>query len=404
MKLNIRQANATKSYVVTDVCSTRPRIAIKNGNNVSYLPLTTSSASGFGLRNKVNGSNYRPLEYQSMSTSATYYTSAVASNGLSSTTALTRSSTSQTVYHTCSSTSGTSYLTRSSTSGTSYLTALDTMLLIQESVKSTYFTQGTYNNATWYTGDGYRATSVFPQYVYSLSNSNNWPRLGAMSVNYPAQNYGYTFSEVTGPQSGQYQASFSERVSLWQTFYNGAYYQYKTSDLFWSQSGSYTSSFRQYNGYTLQTQGSFTSTSNRVTNFSNIGSSGQIYFSVIASTAVTSNAYMWSATLQQQLASAVLANMVNYSSNSTFKTTFSASTYEYVTWGDGKYNQATAYTTLSFGRATKTTATSYLTRSSTSATSYLTRSSTSRTEYKTRASTSGYSGVSSSSSQSSGWL
>ena len=59
---------------------------------------------------------------------------------------------------------------------------------------------------------------------------------------------------------------------------------------------------------------------------------------------------------------------------------------------------------ISIFTKTLTTGTSYLTRSSTSATSYLTRSSTSRTEYETRESTSGYSGVSSSSSQSSGWL
>ena len=82
-------------------------------------------------------------------------------------------------------------------------------------------------------------------------------------------------------------------------------------------------------------------------------------------------------------------------------------TYSYYTGWDGGYQRtlATQIHRLDLRSSTiSTTGTLYLTRSSTSATSYLTRSSTSRTEYKTRESTSGYSGISSSSSQSSGWL
>ena len=178
MNLNIRQANATKSYVVTDVCTTRPRIAIKAGNNVSYLPLTTSAKQGFGLRNKVNGVNYRPLEYQSMSTSATYYTTAVASNGLSSTTALTRSSTSQTVYHTCSSTSGTSYLTRSSTSGTSYLTQ-------QSSLPSILFVQLSTSNA--YDGSDYRHNAWTYEYDVTYYNQVGSVLYSTVSAMWPTE-------------------------------------------------------------------------------------------------------------------------------------------------------------------------------------------------------------------------
>ena len=86
-------------------------------------------------------------------------------------------------------------------------------------------------------------------------------------------------------------------------------------------------------------------------------------------------------------------------SNYTHRESYTRSDYDWSTSG-GQYDTFV----FSYNTSAKTTGTSYLTRSSTSATSYLTRSSTSRTEYKTRASTSGYSGVSSSSSQSSGWL
>ena len=345
MKLNIRQANATKSYVVTDVCSTRPRIAIKNGNNVSYLPLTTSSASGFGLRNKVNGSNYRPLEYQSMSTSATYYTSAVASNGLSSTTALTRSSTSQTVYHTCSSTSGTSYLTRSSTSGTSYLTKYGT-------------------DVTWsYTYSG------VDSYMYAGSHTFS---LHSVSTGVLKSSYEWTYSQwsaggyVTRTQT--YTITFnssSTKINNTQYYYAITYLNRNVA----LSAGSWWKSNTQSNNTAYSSTNSYSATD-----------TGVVYI-------YTDN---YSRHSIGTYSTAQLSGMnVSWSSS-------------YRSYSDYGYTYVNSYYTQ--GYAILTTGTSYLTRSSTSATSYLTRSSTSRTEYKTRASTSGYSGVSSSSSQSSGWL
>ena len=97
-----------KSYLVTNNYN-KPYIKISN----SILPLTTNAPSYGGgvIKCNINGNTYRVLEYRSTSSSSSdsYYTSAVNSDGLSNTTALTRSST-----------SGESYLTRSSTSGTSY--------------------------------------------------------------------------------------------------------------------------------------------------------------------------------------------------------------------------------------------------------------------------------------------
>ena len=345
MNLNIRQANATKSYVVTDVCTTRPRIAIKNGNNVSYLPLTTSAKQGFGLRNKVNGVNYRPLEYQSMSTSATYYTTAVASNGLSSTTALTRSSTSQTVYHTCSSTSGTSYLTRSSTSGTSYLTQS-----INEITASYYYTASDY----YYWQAKYIYHHATASYVYTAKTSyeqtySQWSVGGYVTL---TQTVTALFNtSVTGYATNMY--------NYWLTMY--APNAYRCTYGIGSQSFSYYTNNPSYSSY-----------SESRTVFRAFGTDST--YTITATT--TSKSY---------------ANMANTSWS-----------YTYQTYGDNGYTKYGQ--TYTQGYVTLTTGTSYLTRSSTSATSYLTRSSTSRTEYKTRESTSGYSGVSSSSSQSSGWL
>ena len=130
MDLRIKNNNATKSYVITNNCTTRPRVCMKSDTGVSatpisYLPLTTSTTQGLALRAKVNDQSYRALEFRSMSGSATFYSSNANGQGLSSTTALTRASTSRTEYLTRSSTSATSYLTRSSTSGESYLTKLE---------------------------------------------------------------------------------------------------------------------------------------------------------------------------------------------------------------------------------------------------------------------------------------
>ena len=300
------------------------------------------------------------------------------------------------------STPGTSYLTRSSTSGTSYLTQLDTMLLVHQNYSSTYMTRGTWSARTDenQTAIGYGATSIFPEWAYSVTNTYYYPRGSTVSIQYPTQESGYTFSQTTGPQSGQMQATLKFTAYLYQSFYIGAYYSYPTTEYWQANSLSYTNKATTQSPYAT---GSTVSTSSRGTALRQSTTHLNFYF--IGTTAVTSNTnYIYSRNLLNSFDTSVGDKMRNYSSNSTFSTTFSNTVRTTVDWGDGRYSMQTGTTILSFGHATKTTATSYLTRSSTSATSYLTRSSTSRTEYKTRVSTSGYSGVSSSSSQSSGWL
>ena len=117
MYLKIKSDTDTKQYTLTDSFAA-PYMHVSG----SVLPLTTSTIAGLHVEAKLGDQTYRPLEYGSASASATYYTSAVNSAGLSSTTALTRASTSDTSYLTRASTSGTSYGTRSSTSGTTYTT------------------------------------------------------------------------------------------------------------------------------------------------------------------------------------------------------------------------------------------------------------------------------------------
>ena len=406
MDLRIKNNNATKSYVITNNCTTRPRVCMKSDTGVSatpisYLPLTTSTTQGLALRAKVNDQSYRALEFRSMSGSATFHTSGANSAGMSNTTALTRVSTSRTEYLTRSSTSATSYLTRSSTSGESYLTQLNSMLLIRQNYSSTYMTRGTWSARTDIneTAIGYAATSVFPEWAYSVTNNTMYPSGGSASIQYPTQDSGYSFTQTTGPQSGQMQATLKFIAYFYQSFYIRAYYTYQSTDYWQINSQSYTNVATTNSPYKTD---SVITTSSRGTNLKR--SETQVGFYFIATTAITSNTnYIYSLILRNIFSTDVGNKMINYSSNSAFSTTFSNTVYTTVNWGDGRYYMETGTSILSFGHATKTTGTSYLTRSSTYDTIYHTRSSTYSTVYHTRSSTSGYSGVSSSSSETSGW-
>ena len=119
MNIHIQDGISSKTYTVTSACN-KPRIAVAGGG---YIPLTTSTSNGLQLKAQINGQTYRAMEFISMSESGTFYTTMAQSEGLSSVTALTRESISG--YATRSSTSATltrsstsATLTRSSTSAT----------------------------------------------------------------------------------------------------------------------------------------------------------------------------------------------------------------------------------------------------------------------------------------------
>ena len=319
MYLKVQYNNSIKQYSLTNNYN-KPYIKV----NGSILPLTTNTTNGIHINIQANNTTYRPLEYQSMSTSNTYYTSAVNSNGLSSTTALTRSSTSQTIYHTCSSTSGTSYLTRSSTSGTSYLTQSTTDIVFT-SIYSAFGYTGSYQYHS-------EATTYDIKTVRLMTNygANSTLRFGTYT-------WGNVYLQMT------YQL-YGNRVTVGSSTYN------------YTSNGSVSSITRNVSLYTTS-----------------MGAVYQIWLGAASST-----------------------DYINM--------TFSSTSNQYDQPDYYHYTNRSMSTYFTQRYAIDITGTSYLTRSSTSATSYLTRSSTSRTEYKTRASTSGYSGISSSSSQSSGWL
>lgn len=92
--LKIKNGTETKQYTLTDNYS-KPYLVV-NTNQV--LPLTTDTTAGLRLNVGISDTTYRLLEYGSASASATYYTTAISSEGLSETTALTCESTSGTAF------------------------------------------------------------------------------------------------------------------------------------------------------------------------------------------------------------------------------------------------------------------------------------------------------------------
>ena len=367
MDLRIKNNNATKSYVITNNCTTRPRVCMKSDTGVpatpiSYLPLTTSTTQGLALRAKVNDQSYRALEFRSMSGSATFYSSNANGQGLSSTTALTCSSTSRTEYLTQSSTSRTEYLTRSSTSATSYLTRSSTS---GESYLTKYGSDITVRNEA-HVSD-----------MYNYQGSHYMTRDETMTGIYKSS-YDRTYTAWDGTRTYTCTCVFGTYTQL-----AGNYWWYMThripSDMSYGCATRYI--YQSDNSYYTSTFSN--SYSSLITQFLRSPSDNFTY---------------------------AIATSTNTTYPNMLLTSWSQST---LSWGDnGGYTRYSS--TYTQGYVILTTGTSYLTRSSTSSTVYYTRSSTYdtvyytrsstySTVYHTRSSTSGYSGVSSSSSETSGW-
>ena len=344
MYLKVQYNNSIKNYNLTNEYN-KPYIKISN----SILPLTTNTTNGIHLNIQANNTTYRPLEYNSMSTSDTYYTSAVNSNGLSSTTALTRSSTYDTQYYTRSSTSSTVYYTRSSTSGTNYLTGSISHQMSCYGEQSMIYTinGGQYYTVTQYVTQSFSITRISGSMTavsYEAANRNTYTRysLGLSYTPYPKRTISSTNS--AGGSSVTNSRTYDEIVTSW-TIQN----------------------------YEIITR-----------------ANAQGYPSV-----ATWGFYIPS------------ANTYGVTGSVNQTCSYETVSYSYYTGWDGGWQKTLCTHIYKLDLRTSivsTTGTQYLTRSSTSATSYLTRSSTYSTVYLTRSSTSGYSGVSSSSSQSSGWL
>lgn len=107
MYLKIANDTKTKSYRLTESAE-KPYIVVQTSKSdgsgtttsKSYLPLTTKSGTGLRMNIKSGTETYRPMEYKSVTSSETFYSSSVNVGNLSSTTALTRASTSGTKYGT----------------------------------------------------------------------------------------------------------------------------------------------------------------------------------------------------------------------------------------------------------------------------------------------------------------
>ena len=115
MELRIVNGTKSKSYMTTNAFS-KPYLKVDG----KIVPLTTSTKTGIQLKAKAGNVVYRAMDYESVSGSATFYSSNANGAGLSSTTALTSSNRVITGYDTRWCTYNTWYNTRLCTYQTIY--------------------------------------------------------------------------------------------------------------------------------------------------------------------------------------------------------------------------------------------------------------------------------------------
>ena len=308
--LPITDGIETKRYLATSAYPTKPYLHV--GNDV--IPLTTNTTNGLQLKVKVGTQTYRLMEYGSESASATYYTSAEVSEGLSEVTALTREST-----------SGESYLTRESTSGEIYGTSAEHYL-------TSFVTLSTHvgSSSEIYRSSTQKITiTSFKKSTYTATKGDPW-----------------VGERVTQSISNLYVSYISDTQ-----------HYYWTSQQRWFLSQDYARTI---------TSGIYGTVDVTNTN----------YIYVVQYQTVSPNHTAW------------------YGDPNTFNT-------DYWTWGHRVW--ATDYDEDDRPSYQNYTAYTISGKKVTTDTTYLTRESTYATEYFTCESTYGYSGISSSSSESSGW-
>lgn len=315
--LPITDGIETKRYLATSAYPTKPYLHV--GNDV--IPLTTNTTNGLQLKVKVGTQTYRLMEYGSESASATYYTSAEVSEGLSEVTALTREST-----------SGESYLTRESTSGEIYGTSAEN-----------YLTRWGMRSSS---GDDYLVDS----YVYNSVTR----KITTYSSEYNSNTY--TYKDATDYASDPPHTAAQSNLGFSYTYDTYASYQ--------------TNSSKYYTFNPNQTVTSYL-----------IGTPGE-----------THTSYEFIAMNNRPYGG---FTRIYYGGNvSSFNT-------DYWTWGiTSYYSEYEGGQWTPYGTINRYTVSG---RKVTTDTTYLTCESTYATEYFTCESTYGYSGISSSSSESSGW-
>ena len=403
MQLNIQSGATSKSYRLTDACD-KPRLAVSG----SYIPLTIKDTeTGLQLYAKVNNQTYRAMHYESMSTSATYLTTAANSEGLSSVTALTRSSTSATLTRsstsatlTRSSTSAT--LTRSSTSAT--LTRSSTSATLTRSSTSATLTRssvsgyGTKTNETFFSviknfTSGYYYNGRIDKTSYNLTgivSVTNWGtgnQASTWTVIETASGY-YNYSTATRYQSratGILTGTLTSNAT-----FNGGVTNYSST--------SYTENYYQLDLDIILRTGEMTR--------NNYQSYVYEYNTTCISSTVYADALNNKVTRKSiNVTSDVrgLTSYTRYSGTTLFASTITTATLTRSSIsGYGTRSSISGYGTRSSisGYGTRSSISGYATRSSISG--YATRSSISG--YDTCSSTSGYSGVSTSSSSTEGFV
>ncbi len=393
MYLEIKEGSSSKQYTLTDSYA-KPYIKV---SNQSVLPLTTNTTQGLQLKVSIGGSTMRGMEFNTMSTSVTYYSSAANPGIMSSTTALTRQSTSSTSYLTRPSTSGESYITRPSTSGTSYLTAKGNWVYGGYNTHTSYSGHWVYNNGTPY-GYSY-SMSGYTTMDYEIPMTSTWN----LYQNGAYESYNYYMGTVSN--LGFYRQGIYSEISTippitysYSSVRTNYRYYINTSEYGW---WTYTTSYEEVYS---------TSYSSTLTQLSGINLYDQRDNNVY-----DTDYYRWAGgTYQNGHVESILNSRITAYTpyEDRFKITKEPNWYRQVSnyyyWDDGglNANNNSGYSSTNLQRFSvqvSTTGTQFLTRASTYSTSYLTRPSTSQTSYLTRPSTSGYTGVSSSSSSSQGW-
>ena len=445
MNLKVSNSVTTKTYALTNAAPAKPYLNVSN----SFLPLTTNTTSGLKLKVTKNNNTYRALEYGTVSSSDTFYTSANVSDGLSSTTGLTRVSTSGTTYLTRASTSGTNYGTRASTSNTVYGTRASTSGTKYGTRASTsatsYLTRASTSGTTYLTRASTSGTNTITEYT-SIVNSY----IGYVSISFrdvvfesskisysrsntsssflrTTQNYYYAFSGFSHITKGiRFQASDIRKNDFQKITYDKTiYYDYmragtpnvgytnitygkSTTVVVAATASTYSWGEDKTNYKTIpQAYPNLTYTKYFPWDTGTYGAFGmrpRSYYSYtngdyaygMAHPLLTSS--YWGSTTSQTYAGSTKSSTMSQSNaigfvellySETLKPTTRASYLTRASTSNTVYGTRASTSNTVYGTRASTSGTTYLTRASTSGTTYYTRVSTSGTTYLTRASTSG---------------
>ncbi len=413
MNLKVSNSVTTKTYALTNAAPAKPYLNVSN----SFLPLTTNTTSGLKLKVTKNNNTYRALEYGTVSSSDTFYTSANVSDGLSSTTGLTRVSTSGTTYLTRASTSDTKYGTRASTSNTVYGTRASTSGTKYGTRASTsatsYLTRASTSGTTYLTRASTSGQQTITEYTSIASSTleSHYISIGYLgisniidyTVTSQFDSKGVTLQRKSLAQGVTFKASDLRNNNFNKITFGGVSADKGITACYMS---GYTSSYR-YNTYVsvvpLDASSTYyvwtwTRSGTQPTSYPNMLTSKYYPWDPIDYATLTTVFGTTTRSLRPHLNRRYYTESAGSSIIGRCRPLLSY-TSEYTTSGTFNKNYNNCSSTGIRGIAMSelfyaeylapTTRVSYLTRASTSNTVYGTRASTSNTVYGTRASTSG---------------